>query len=103
MARRCPITGRGTASGRQVARRGLSKKSGGIGLRTTGNTLRKFKVNIQRKRVWVPALGRFVRVRISTRGIKQIDARGAYPVLREAGLLPKQPKRRRNAKPEAKA
>ncbi len=103
MARRCPITGRGTAVGRQVARRGLSKKSGGIGLRTTGNTLRKFKVNVQPKRVWVPELGQFVRVRISTRGLKHIDARGAYSVLREAGLLPKKRKQRRKTNTEAKA
>jgi large subunit ribosomal protein L28 len=90
MARRCPITGRGTSSGQQIARRGLPKKSGGIGLKTTGHTKRKFKVNIQSKRVWVPELGRWVRVRVSTRGLKQIDRRGAFVVLREAGLLPRE-------------
>ena len=89
MARTCPITGRHTRSGAQIARRGLSKKSGGIGLRITGHTKRKFKVNIQSKRVWVPELGRWVRVRVSTRGLKQIDRRGAFVVLREAGLLPR--------------
>ena len=94
MARRCPITGRGTASGKQIARRGLPKKKGGIGLRTTGHTRRKFKVNVQSKRVWVQELGRFVRVRVSARGLKIIDRRGAYVVLRDAGLLPKATKRR---------
>ncbi|MBM3988936.1 MAG: 50S ribosomal protein L28 [Planctomycetes bacterium] len=89
MARRCPITGRGTTSGQQIARRGLPKKKGGIGLKTTGHTRRKFKVNVQHKRIWVQELGRFVRVRVSTRGLKLIDKRGAYVVLREAGLLPK--------------
>lgn len=89
MARRCPITGRGTATGKQIARRGLPKKKGGIGLRTTGHTRRKFKVNVQSRRVWVKELGRHVRVRVSTRGLKKIDKRGAYVVLREAGLLPK--------------
>jgi len=92
MARTCPITGRGTATGKQIARRGLPKKKGGIGLRTTGHTLRKFKVNVQSKRIWVRELGIYVRVRVSTRGLKQIDKRGAYVVLREAGLLPKSAK-----------
>lgn len=98
MARRCPITGRSTRSGAQIARRGLSKKSGGIGLRVTGHTKRKFKANLQSKRVWVAELNRFVRVRISTRALKHIDVRGAYAVLREAGLLPKPPKPRAEAK-----
>jgi large subunit ribosomal protein L28 len=97
MARTCPITGRHTRSGAQIARRGLSKKSGGIGLRITGHTKRKFKANIQPTRVWVPELKQFVRVRVSTRGLKHIDARGAYSVLREAGLLPKKRKSRAKA------
>jgi large subunit ribosomal protein L28 len=48
MARVCDFCDRGTESGAQVARRGLPKKQGGIGLRITGRTKRKFKVNIQR-------------------------------------------------------
>ena len=48
MARTCDFCGKGTASGAQIARRGLPKKQGGIGLRITGRTKRKFKANIQR-------------------------------------------------------
>jgi len=100
MSRRCPITGRGTVAGGKLTRRGLSKKKGGVGLRTTGNTKRSFKVNIQSKRIWVPELDRFVRVRLSTRALKHIDARGALPVLREAGLLGGKTLRRIGVQPE---
>ena len=48
MARVCDFCQKGTESGAQVARRGLPKKQGGIGLRITGRTKRKFKANIQR-------------------------------------------------------
>lgn len=37
--------------GRSIARRGLSKKSGGIGKKTTGITRRRFLPNIQRVKV----------------------------------------------------
>jgi large subunit ribosomal protein L28 len=87
MSRVCQVTGRGTRTGRSIARRGLAKAKGGVGVKTTGITKRKFKVNVQRKRIWVPELGRHVRVRLSTRALKTISKRGAYPVLLEAGLI----------------
>ena len=51
MSRVCEICGKKPAAGRQIARRGLSKKSGGIGLKTTGITARRFLPNIQKIRV----------------------------------------------------
>ncbi|GMA24154.1 50S ribosomal protein L28-2 [Luteimicrobium album] len=39
-------------------------------------TKRRFDPNVQRKRYWVPSLGRHVRLRVSTEGIKIIDKRG---------------------------
>ncbi|MEZ5975254.1 MAG: 50S ribosomal protein L28 [Planctomycetota bacterium] len=87
MSRVCSITGRGTQSGGSIVRRGLPKKSGGIGLNITGRSKRKFKVNVQPKRVWVPELGEFVRVRLSTKALKDMDRKGAYKVLLDAGLL----------------
>lgn len=44
-------------------------------------TRRRFDVNVQRKRYWVPSLGRHVTLRVSARGIKQIDARGIDAVV----------------------
>lgn len=39
-------------------------------------TKRRFNPNIQRKRYWVPSLGRHVTLRVSARGIKTIDKVG---------------------------
>ncbi|HWK91932.1 MAG TPA: 50S ribosomal protein L28 [Luteimicrobium sp.] len=46
-------------------------------------TKRRFDVNVQRKRYWVPSLGRHVRLRVSTEGIKIIDRRGIDAVVAE--------------------
>jgi large subunit ribosomal protein L28 len=69
MARVCEICGKRTQSGGQIARRGLPKKKGGVGLRITGHTLRKFKPNIQRFRALQD--GKVVRVRICTRCLRK--------------------------------
>jgi large subunit ribosomal protein L28 len=89
MSRTCQVTRRGTRAGGSIARRGLSKASGGVGLKTTGISKRTFKVNTQTKRIWVPELGRHVRVKLSTRAMKTIDKKGAYRVLLEAGVIKK--------------
>lgn len=87
MSRVCQITKRGTRAGRSIARRGLAKSKGGVGLKTTGVTHRKFKVNTQKKRIWVPELKQHVTVRLSTRAMKTIDKNGAYTTLVKAGLI----------------
>jgi len=51
MAMRCQICGKKSARGRSIARRGLAKKKGGVGKKTTGITLRRFKPNIQKVRI----------------------------------------------------
>ena len=51
MARACQICGKKTTSGGSIARRGLPKKKGGVGLKTTGHTKRKYFPNLQRVRV----------------------------------------------------
>lgn len=94
MSRVCQITGKGTRSGGSIARRGLAKKAGGIGLKTTGHTKRQFKVNLQWKRIWVQELGEFVRVRLSTRAMRTITKKGAYRVLLDAGLIKPRNKKR---------
>jgi large subunit ribosomal protein L28 len=87
MPRVCQITGRRTRTGNKVARRGLPKWKGGIGLKTTGIERRVFKPNLQSKRIWVEELGHFVRVRLSVRALKTIDKNGAYKTLVDAGLI----------------
>jgi len=68
MARVCTFCGKRTESGGQIARRGLAKKDGGVGLKTTGHSLRKFKPNIQRVRATIDGVA--TRVRLCTRCLK---------------------------------
>ena len=53
MARKCEICGKKAATGNSVTRRGLAKKKGGVGKKTTGITKRLFSPNLQKKRVVV--------------------------------------------------
>jgi len=87
MARKCKITGAKVTSGRRIHRSGKAKKEGGIGRHVTKTVKRQFKPNLRNKRIWVPELGRYVRVRVSARGLKTIDKNGAYRTLKDAGLI----------------
>ena len=90
-----PSYGRGTTSGRTYTRRGVAKRKGGIGRKTTGITKRKFKVNLQWKKIYVPELNKTVRVRLSARALKTITRKGAYRTLLDAGILkPQKPAKR---------
>ena len=68
MSRVCHFTGKKTRSGRTISRRGKAKYLGGIGRKTTGSSLRKFKPNIQRVRAVIE--GKVTRVEISAKAIK---------------------------------
>lgn len=58
----CAICGRRVQRGRQIARRGLAKKKGGVGKKITGITHRTFKPNLQRVRALVD--GKVTRLRV---------------------------------------
>ena len=62
MARVCAICGKGTTSGRSISRRGRAKHLGGVGLRTTGVSKRKFRPNLQRVRVLVDGVPKRIMV-----------------------------------------
>ena len=49
----CAICGRRPATGNSIERRGIAKKKGGIGKKTTGITRRWFKPNLQTVRARV--------------------------------------------------
>jgi len=91
----CQITGVRVTTGHRIHRSGKAKKEGGIGKHITKRVKRKFYPNLQDKRIWVPELNDWVKVRLSTRALKTINKNGAYKVLLEAGLIEK-------AKPAAK-
>lgn len=87
MAKVCEITGVRKYRGRRIHHSGKSKKSGGIGLNHVKKVNRTFSPNLRDKRIWVPELGKFIRVRLSARALKTITKNGAFSVLKGAGLL----------------
>jgi len=63
MSRICQVTGAQPGFGHHVSH-------------SHRRTKRRFDVNIQSKRYWVPSLERHVTLTVSARGIKTIDQRG---------------------------
>jgi large subunit ribosomal protein L28 len=49
-------------------------------------TKRRQLPNLQIKRLFVPELNRYVRVRLSTRALRTVSKKGLMPYLRERGL-----------------
>lgn len=84
MSRVCYFTGKKRKMGKKITRRGIAKKAGGIGLKTTGITTRCFLPNLQTVRIIEN--GTVKRVKVSAKYLK-------------TGKVVKAPKR--NWKPEA--
>lgn len=87
MARVCSIRGTRVRSGGRINRSGLAKKKGGIGRHVTKVVKRKVAPNLHTKRIWVPELNRFVRIKLTARALKTINKNGAFNVLKEAGII----------------
>ena len=68
MSRVCQVTGKAPAFGNAVSH-------------SHRRTRRRFDPNIQSKRYWLPGERRFVTLRVSTKGMKVIDARGIERVV----------------------
>ena len=67
MSRRCQLTGAGPLTGNNVSH--ANKK-----------TKRRFLPNLQKKRVWVQELNRFITLKLSARGIKTIAKNGTAQI-----------------------
>ncbi|MSR47131.1 MAG: 50S ribosomal protein L28 [Planctomycetes bacterium] len=65
----CHYCSKKTQVGNRISRRGLPKKDGGIGLKTTGIRRRTFKPNLQKLHAIVD--GKYTRVLACTRCIKK--------------------------------
>jgi large subunit ribosomal protein L28 len=65
----CQITGKRPVSGSRIHRRGLTKKSGGIGTHVAKVTKRTFRPNVQRVRVKLPN-GQVKRMWVSVKALK---------------------------------
>ncbi|MBF0494323.1 MAG: 50S ribosomal protein L28 [Candidatus Omnitrophica bacterium] len=68
MARECYICGKKPVSGGTVARRGMAKSKGGVGVRITGRSLRRFLPNIQEVRAVIG--GKTKKIKICTKCLK---------------------------------
>jgi large subunit ribosomal protein L28 len=70
MSRVCQVTGKGPVTGNTVSH-------------ANNKTRRRFLPNLQHHRFWVESEKRFVRLRVSAKGMRIIDKRGIDVVLGE--------------------
>lgn len=80
MAKICPIHNKGS----KVAG-GYSNRVRATKFNPTG-AVRK-QVNMQKKRIFVPELGKTLTLTVSTQGLKTIAKNGAYKTLKKAGII----------------
>ena len=71
MSRICQITGKKAMGGNKVSF-------------SNHKSRRQFKVNLKRKRFFVPETGEWVTLRVSTSALKSINKKGIFACLREA-------------------
>ena len=70
MSRVCQVTGKKALVGNKVSHSNRKSK-------------RRFEVNLHSKRFWLEEEGRWVKLRVSARGMKIIDKRGVGTVVKE--------------------
>ena len=73
MSQICQVTGKKPMSGNNVSH-------------AHNKTKRRQNPNLQKKRIYVPELGRTIRVRISTSALRSITRQGLMPYLKKKGL-----------------
>jgi large subunit ribosomal protein L28 len=69
MSRRCQLTGVGPMSGNSVSH-------------ANNRTHRRFLPNLQKKRIWVQELNRFVTLKLTAKSIKTISRNGTAEIAR---------------------
>ena len=87
MSKVCMITGAKPTRGHTIHRRGLAKKKGGIGQHVTAMTRRVFEPNLKVRRLWVPELNKFVKLKLTARALKTVAKNGAFVTLKKAGVI----------------
>ena len=70
MSRVCDVTGKKPMFGNNVSH-------------AHNKSRRRFNINLQKKRFWLPDEKRYVTLRLSTRGMRIIDKKGISQVLKE--------------------
>jgi large subunit ribosomal protein L28 len=70
MSRVCQVTGKRPTTGNNVSHSNIKSK-------------RRFLPNIQNHRFWVESENRWVKLRISTKGLRTVDKKGIDAVLKD--------------------
>ncbi len=73
MARVCKITGKRPMVGNNVSHANNRNK-------------RRWKPNLISKRIWVPELNRWVRIKMSVRALRTVEKKGLMQTLKDNGL-----------------
>lgn len=74
MSRQCDITGKTGLNGHRVSH-------------ANNKTHHVQQANVKKMRIFVPELKRRVTVKLSAKGLKVLNQRGAYKTLKELGLI----------------
>jgi len=80
MAKQCAVTGKSTLVGGRYSNRTRATQ-----FNPCGKVRRK--ANLQKHKIFVPELGKYVTVVLSARAKKTIGKRGAYQTLKKAGVV----------------
>lgn len=80
MAKKCEITGKTTQVGGRYSNRTRATQ-----FNPCGKVRRS--PNLQKKRIYVPELGKIVTVTVSTKALRTIAKNGAYKTLRKAEMI----------------
>lgn len=70
MSRVCQVTGKSALTGNKVSHSKMKSK-------------KRFEINLREKRYWYEEENRWVRLRLSARGMRLIDKRGLAAVIRD--------------------
>ena len=73
MSQRCAITGKKPLVGNHVSH-------------ANNRVKRRQNPNLHRKKIYIPEMDRFIRVRVSARGLRIIAKKGLLPFLKQEGL-----------------
>lgn len=80
MARSCAVTGKTTQVGGRYSNRTRATQ-----FNPTGKVRRK--ANLQKRRIFVPEIGKTVLVEVSTKGLRTLKKNGAHVTLKKAGVI----------------
>ena len=80
MVKICPIT-----KSKSIVGGGYSNRTRATQFNPTGKVRKQ--PNLQKKRIYIPELKKFVAINVSARGIKTINKNGAYKTLKKAGIV----------------